>query len=99
MWRSGGNTCVVCRLLSGLEVLRRCKSRAHQAGDGSGKKECRLHLGMMYLGTGGNLKEDLVNVGKPRGMDEEQMRNTEREVLVKGAGNVDTDVVMRRAIP
>lgn len=27
------------------------------------------------------------------------MRNTEREVLVKGAGNIDTDVVMREAIP
>lgn len=94
-----GNTCVVCGLLSGLEVLRRRKSRAHQAGDGSGKEECRLHFGMMDLGTGGNLKEYLANVAKPRGMDEEQMRNTEREVLVKGAGNVDTGVVMDKAIP
>lgn len=54
---------------------------------------------MMGLGTGGNLKEDFVNVDNPRGMDEKQMRNTEREVLFKGAGNVDTDVVMGKAIP
>lgn len=54
---------------------------------------------MMDLGTGGNLKEDLVNVGKPRRMDEEQVRNSERGVLVKGSGNVNTDVVMRKAIP
>lgn len=75
-----GNTCIVRGLLSGLKVLRRCKSRAHQAGDSSGKQECRLHLGMMDLGTGGNLKEDLVNVGKPRRIDEEQMGKSERGV-------------------
>lgn len=86
-----GRTCVVCGLLPGLEVLRCGKSRAHQAGDGSGKEECSLHLGMMYLGEGGNLKEDLAKVGKARATDE---KYREREVLVKRASNVDTDVVL-----